>query len=1243
MYQVDTSRNPNVGLKKIKFKSDNAKNREFIFLIDTGASVSIVTHKNVTKETPFDPRHEIMLKGIGTTEAINTLGKVQLTLSNQNFDCKYNFYYVNANKINIDYDGIIGHDFLSKFNANINYSSNSLTLSNSPQLISIKPRSVQHIPINVTTNATGIIDKSKTKLDESIIISDHLLIDQNTKYYPIINVSDKEIQLPIPQIHLIEMNIIPQKEIFHTNSNSQKPNKNDRIKLLKENIRTDHMNKEEKESLIQICENFKDIFHLPGDLLTSTKSIKHDIVTTDPSPIFTKTYRYPKIHEAEVNKQIKTMLEQNIIQPSTSPWSSPVWVVPKKLDASGNKKWRVVIDYRKLNEVTISDAYPLPNIEEILDQLGQSIYFTTLDLASGFHQIEMNDNDKQKTAFTVPSGHYEFNRMPFGLKNSPSTFQRLMNSVLSGLQGSDCFVYLDDIVIYANSLDNHNEKLCKVFQKLRDHNLKLQPDKCEFLRKEVAYLGHIITSDGVRPNPEKIEAITKIKQPKNPKDIKSFLGLVGYYRKFIPNFAKTAKPLTCLLKKDTPFKWTEKCQDSFDKLKNSLITKPILQYPKFDQPFILTTDCSNEALGSVLSQGEINSDLPIAYHSRTLNAAEQNYSTTEKELLAIVDSVKHFRPYLYGQTFTIVTDHRPLTWLMSCKDPSSRLVRWRLKLMEYDYKIIYKPGKQNSNADCLSRPIHNIQTITTFSQFQKFHQQTLDIPEPKRDISSLENISNFIIPYSCDLSQNNHYSYYVEENCPNLKKFNHKPGEIAILNSTQEKQKIILLFVKQYSNDNIEYPTLFECLKNLKSMLDIHNLDNLTITNIPAQNPNIKQDTFKSMLHYLFPNKDIRILDHIRIEIHSKEAIDTVLRENHDDPLAGHPGFNRMYNKIRENYSWKTIKQDIQNYIKNCKTCQTVKTNFKPNKSPMVITTTAKSFNEQIAMDIMGPYPETNSGNRFILTIQDDLTKYIQAYPMTNHNAEIVAIHLLKYCSIFGFPSYILTDQGTEFTSKLFREISKLLQIKHKLTSPYHPQTNGSLERTHLTLRDYIRCYIDKNHDWDELISLATFSYNTHKHKSTQEIPYTLVFGEKPKIPSLFENPKTKPTYSNLAQDMTNKLKLIRETAKEQLIKTKHSSKKYYDKTHNRTYSFTENQLVLLKDNLSKAQNKKLNPEYKGPFKIIQVHNNNTATIELSKNKRRTYHFNQLKPFVSGDNDEQTNDDTLHDIPHDPGPNILQN
>ena len=247
------------------------------------------------------------------------------------------------------------------------------------------------------------------------------------------------------------------------------------------------------------------------------------------------------------------MLDQNIISPSTSPWTAPIWIVPKKIDASGERKWRIVIDYRKLNDITIGDTYPIPNITEILDQLGKSKYFSTLDLASGFHQIKMSPEDAAKTAFSVPQGHFQFNRMPFGLQNAPSTFQRLMNTVLSGLQGERCFVYLDDIVIYSYDLKSHIENLSAVFEKLRNHNLKLQPDKCEFLRKEVGYLGHVITEDGVKPNPEKIKAVQNFPIPKCPKDIKSFLGLVSYYRRFMPEFSKTSKSLTSLLKKRYTF------------------------------------------------------------------------------------------------------------------------------------------------------------------------------------------------------------------------------------------------------------------------------------------------------------------------------------------------------------------------------------------------------------------------------------------------------------------------------------------------------------------------------------------------------------------------------------------------------------------------------------------------------------------------------------------------------------------
>jgi len=363
----------------------------------------------------------------------------------------------------------------------------------------------------------------------------------------------------------------------------------------------------------------------------------------------------------------------------------------------------MVIDYRTLNEKTIGDAYPLPNITDILDQLGNAKYFSVLDLASGFHQIPMDPKDAPKTAFSTPYGHYQFKRMPFGLKNAPATFQRLMDNVLSGLQGNELFVYMDDIVIYARSLKEHEVKFNRLMARLREANLKLQPDKCEFLRKEVAYLGHIISEEGVKPDPHKIKAVINFPAPRNPKNIKQFLGLVGYYRRFIPQFSKIAKPLTDLLKKNRPFKWELSQTNAFNILRESLCSEPILQYPDFTQPFILTTDASGYAIGGVLSQGKIGKDLPISYVSRILNKAEQNYSTIEKECLAIVYCTNHFRPYLYGRKFTIVTDHKPLVWLHSIKDPSSRLWKWRTKLAEYDYDIQYKKGSLNNNADALSR------------------------------------------------------------------------------------------------------------------------------------------------------------------------------------------------------------------------------------------------------------------------------------------------------------------------------------------------------------------------------------------------------------------------------------------------------------------------------------------------------------------------------------------------------------
>lgn len=1188
-------------------------------------------------------------------------------MSTTDFNVNHKVHVVVSHEVELPHDGILGNDFLVNHNAIIDMKGHSIRIGDkilpfdSPiplqKTIKIPARSEYIARVGITNDLpSGFVRKQTLK--HNVFIPDTLVTnDSGIAIIPILNtdVCDQLIETPMLEIE----EVTPCHNVhFADDTPVNNISSSNRLETLMQNMRLNHLNQEEGDSILAICKDYNDIFHLPKDILTTTTTLKHEIPTTSDVPIHTKTYRYPKVHEAEVEKQINKMLNDKIIEPSSSPYSSPIWIVPKKRDSSGKRKWRLVVDYRNLNAVTVGDSYPLPLIDNILDQLGNSIYFSTLDLASGFHQMEMSEKDKHKTAFSVPSGHYQFKRMPFGLKNAPSSFQRLMNIVLSGLQSTKCFVYLDDIVVYGSSLEEHNSKLVSVFNQLRRHNLKLQPDKCEFLHKEIAYLGHIISDNGVKPNPDKVKAIVKIPTPKTQKDVKSFVSLASYYRKFIPNFSSIAKPLTGLLKKErTTFNWTTQCETSFLKLKEALTSEPLLIYPNYDRPFVLTTDASNESIGAVLSQDYNGKDSPICYYSRTLNKAEVNYSVIERELLAIVDACKKFRHYLYGRRFSVRTDHRPLVYLNNCKDPSSRLVRWRLKLMDFDYDIVYKKGILNSNADALSRIVyepreaphaeHVINQIQqeelNFENFKNFHQREVNIPPPKLVKMPLNKIKNFVIPLATDLSDSNVHFDYIVKNFPNNLPIKPQLKEITVKRLPQ--QTLYLAFIKEHVRDSAFYETLFETLYNLKLVFDHNKVRTFVITDISFNNSIIQQQTFFSLLYFLFSDFDYQVLESERITITDPDLIQQVLKDYHDSPIAGHPGFQRAYEKIRTFFYWDNMKNDIRNYIRSCPVCQQSKTDFKPNKSPMEITTTSSKFCEQVAMDIVGPLPETPNGNRFILTLQDDLTKLIDAYALPTHDAQTVAIHFLKFCTRYGFPLSILSDQGSEFTSQTFRQVNKLLSINQKVSSPYHPQTNGSLERTHLTLKDYFRCYTNKDsNNWDEFLNFAVYSYNTSLHKSTQKSPYELVFGQRANVPNFIYNPRSKPTYSDLANDLSNKLKIIRETARENQILAKQKSKEYYDKSHYKTYTFKDNDMVLLYDAQSKAKNKTLNPNYKGPYKIAQVHDNQTATLHISPTKLRTYHLNLLKPYVvSGESPIRNGDpipptSSLPDNNNDPGP-----
>jgi hypothetical protein len=371
----------------------------------------------------------------------------------------------------------------------------------------------------------------------------------------------------------------------------------------------------------------------------------------------------------------------------------------------GNKL-RFCVDYRKLNSVTKKDAYPIPRIDDMLNKLGGSEWFTTLDLASGYWQVEMDPDSQNKTAFTTEFGIYEFTIMPFGLTNAPATFQRLMNEVLKGLTNNGVMVYLDDINIHTKTFEEHLEKLEEVFKRIKVAGLKIKPSKCQFAKPELAFLGHVINREGILPDPEKIEKVKNFPRPKTVTNIRSFLGLASYYRKFIENFSRIAKPMNHLVKKKVPFVWTQEQEDAFNTLKQALISEPILQYPDFNKTFYLMTDGSAKGYGAVLSQLDENGkERVIAYASKSTVGAQKNYSATELEIGAALWAMQHFNYYLGYSHFELWTDHTAMTYIKNNKvdEIKGKIARWALKIQQFDFTIKYRAGKGNTNANALSR------------------------------------------------------------------------------------------------------------------------------------------------------------------------------------------------------------------------------------------------------------------------------------------------------------------------------------------------------------------------------------------------------------------------------------------------------------------------------------------------------------------------------------------------------------
>ena len=454
---------------------------------------------------------------------------------------------------------------------------------------------------------------------------------------------------------------------------------------------------EQQKDLNQLLQRFRKVF---DEKLGQTTLAEHKITTGDHPAIRLPPYRLPHAYKDAIEKEIDEMLACNIIEPSSSEWAAPLVPVRKK-----DNSIRLCVDYRKLNAITKVDPYPMPRVDDMIDEVGSAKFISTLDLTKGYWQVLVSEEDRPKTAFVTPFGLYQFTRMPFGLQGAPATFQRMVDRLLEGLGGFSKS-YIDDIIIFSNSWREQCDHFETVLSRIENAGLTVKPRKCQLGMAECLYLGHIIGNGRVQPEEVETSAILEFKTPVTKKEVRSFLGLSGYYRRFIPDYSTIAAPITDLTRKHKPNKvtWTNECDYAFRRLKELLCSHPILKSPNFDKEFVLQTDASERGVGAVLSQLDDNGDdHPIAYFSRKLLPRETRYSTIEKECLAIKLGIQAFNTYLMGRKFKVQTDHRSLKWLSQLKGTNSRLTRWSLFLQAYDFSVSHRPGKKNANADSLSR------------------------------------------------------------------------------------------------------------------------------------------------------------------------------------------------------------------------------------------------------------------------------------------------------------------------------------------------------------------------------------------------------------------------------------------------------------------------------------------------------------------------------------------------------------
>lgn len=1196
----------------VEIHSLGSSNGIFTFLLDSGADISLIKLNALSFNVSIDNSEVVNMRGFARG-MISSLGVVYIELQLNNIVLQHKFHVV-SNEVAIPCDGIIGKDFIKLNQCNLDYRSMLFNIrlydiEISVPMLSEPRRNKIYVPARSEIfRIFRFNELDFPRVIESQEIAPNILIPttvvySNEAWIRVLNTNDENIM--VDNSHLVS-NHISEFEIYQAEKQNPVSERTEKLKFMLKNRIPAYA----PGTLISLCTEFSEIFALPGDKSSINNFYKQRLNLSDNAPVFVKNYRLPQSQKAEINKQVRELLANDLIEISQSSFNSPIIIVPKKSNTS-EKKYRMCIDFRMLNRKLIPDKFPLPRIDEILDNLGRAKYFSILDLQSGFHQIPLENDSRACTAFSTDNGFYQWKVLPFGLSIAPSSFSRMMTIAFSGLKTEQAFIYMDDIIVIGTSESNHINNLRDVFGICKKYNLKLNPNKCEFMRYEVSFLGHRCTANGLLPDPNKLIAVKNYPKPKDKNEVKRFVAFANYYRRFIANFATLTKPLTELTGKRIEFNWTTKCDEAFESLKQKLIQPPILRYPDFSKPFTVTVDASQLGCGAMLSQSNGDNDLPITFISKTFKKGELNKPIIEKELMAIHYAVTQLRPYLYGRSFRVKSDHKPLIFLYNLKNPASKLTRLRLDLEEYDFVVEYIQGSKNVVADALSRI--SIQDLKNQCEHTEHILAITRSMSMNNKIDSKHERST----YNSYVANANNVKIVEEQYAPFSKHIPRAKTTLINTSGSIVNEIIISAYLKHkilFEIRMIEKLTLKSIISKLNIFANQYNVQHIQWPLNDKIFEFCTKEEFKLACNSFLTNVSISLINPPKIINDEKEKLN-LIKYFHDDVMyGGHVGQKKLYAQLRSRYFWPRMTRDVANYVRKCIKCKLNKPQRK-TKEPLVITDTPGKPFDVVIIDTIGPLQTSINGNQYALTMMCDFTKFLVAAPMPNKSAKAIAKTMFDHFILkFGPMKSIRSDLGTEFKNELINEICKMLNINHTKSTAYHHETLGTVERNHRVFNEYLRSYLDNDiQNWETYLNYFSFCYNMSKNSSNDlnYSPFELVYGRSINLPNEFNSGQISPVYNvdNYAKELKFILQKSHKVVSELNQKMKEQNKKHYDKKLNPLNIKTGDQIMIEIEPYHKHK-----PKYKGPFTVVNISEPNVEFI-TEDNKLNTIHKNRVKKF----------------------------